>query len=94
LQPQLRWTFSGRAVGLVDHNASSAADMVDCSSYIYQPGRMWPQWYWRPITQFDDMWRELPPFCTKLRPHSALGSRPPAPVAHTPLVPPNSISQP
>jgi putative transposase len=28
------------------------------------------------------------------RPHSALGYRPPAPAAHNPLVPPNSISQP
>jgi putative transposase len=29
-----------------------------------------------------------------LRPHSALGYRPPAPAARSPLVPPNSISQP
>ena len=29
-----------------------------------------------------------------LRPHSALGYRPPAPAACSPLVPPNPISQP
>ena len=38
-----------------------------------------------------EKWREV---YNTLRPHSALGYRPPAPAAHSPLVPPNSISEP